>query len=62
MTDKTNEPITETDALIKLIEIGNREIEKCEYQSADEFFKEMKCDENFSIQKAKENDLINKQI
>lgn len=61
MTKQSKEPITETDALIKLIEIGNREIEKGEYQSAEEFFNEMKINENFSTQKAKENDLPHKQ-
>ena len=61
MTDKNNEPATETDALLKLIEIGDNEIEKGEYQTAEEFFNEMKNDGNFSIQQAKENDLSHKQ-
>ena len=61
MTDKNNEPATETDALLKLIEIGDNEIEKGEYQTAEEFFNEMKSDQNFSTQQAKENDLSHKQ-
>jgi outer membrane protein assembly factor BamD (BamD/ComL family) len=57
---KENE-MTETDALLKLIEIGNQELEKGEYQSAEDFFREMEIDENFSTQQAKENDLSHKQ-
>jgi hypothetical protein len=57
---KENE-MTETDALLKLIEIGNQEFDKGEYQSAEDFFKEMEIDENFSTQQAKENDLPPKQ-
>lgn len=57
---KENE-ITETDALLKLIKIGKQEFEKSECQSANDFFKEMKSDENFSTQQAKENDLPHKQ-
>jgi outer membrane protein assembly factor BamD (BamD/ComL family) len=57
---KENE-ITETDALLKLIEIGKQEFEKGEYQSADDFLKEMESDENFSPQQAKKNDLSHKQ-
>ena len=61
MTEQSKEQITETEALIKLIEIGRKEFEEGKYQTAEEFFNEMKSDENFSTQKAKENDLINKQ-
>lgn len=53
MTDRNNEPMTEKEALIKLIEIGRKEFEEGKYQTAEEFFNEMKSDENFSTQKAK---------
>lgn len=51
MSNKNNEPMTETEALIKLIEISRKEFEEGKYQTAEEFFNEMKSDENFSINK-----------
>lgn len=56
-TNKREFQMSETDALIKLIEIGRQEFEKGNYQPADEFFKDMESNENFSTQQAKGNDL-----
>lgn len=53
--------MNEKEALLKLVEMGRQEFEKGNYQSADDFFKEMDSNEKFSTQQGKENDLSNKQ-
>jgi len=53
MTSDEIDQMTETQALIKLIEMGQEEYKKGAYQSADDFFNEMKSDENFSSQTSK---------
>lgn len=61
MTSDEINQMTETQALIKLIEMGQEEYKKGAYQSADDFFNEMKSDENFHLKQAKKNDLSHKQ-
>ncbi|MFZ6755540.1 hypothetical protein ACO0KY_19500 [Undibacterium sp. Dicai25W] len=39
-------PLTETQALIQLIEMGNREFELGHYQDAESFFAEMEIDKD----------------
>ena len=60
-TNRGEFKMSETNALLKLIEIGRQEYKKGNYKPADDFFKEMESDENFSPQIAKGNDLSHKQ-
>ncbi|MBW5287155.1 hypothetical protein [Burkholderia gladioli] len=53
--------MTEKEALLKLIEMGRQNFKNGEYQTAEEFFNEMKAEENFSPKQAKKNDLPPKQ-